>query len=109
VGVLANGVAFWVWLGERRKSTTTLLFMYLAISDTLFLISRPVAAYSSLCSHPVVVLLIFLFLTHLALALSVHTTAIITFNRWLALWKPLLVSKIMSKRRVVTVNAAAFL
>jgi hypothetical protein len=43
-GVLGNSLALWVWVGERHKSTTTLLFMYLAISDNLFLIAgEPIA------------------------------------------------------------------
>jgi hypothetical protein len=108
VGVLANGLAFWVLLGEKRKSTTTLLFMYLAVCDTLALICVPLTVYTLLYSHPVVYN-IFWSLSYLALALSVHTTAFITFNRWLAVWKPLRVSTIMSKRRVVILNAVILL
>jgi hypothetical protein len=106
VGVLGNGVAFWVWLGEKRKSTTTLLFMYLAVCDNLVLISP----LDKAGLHPHTdVYYIFWSLSRLALTLSAHITAIITFNRWLAVWKPLRVSTIMSKRRVVTVNAVTFL
>jgi hypothetical protein len=107
VGVLGNGVAIWVWMGERRKSTTTLLFIYLAVSDTMVLICSPLLALPAYYSH-IFVFFILWSLAMLALALSVHTTAIITFNRWLAVWKPLHVSTIMSKRRVVTVTAVTF-
>jgi hypothetical protein len=44
-GVLGNSLALWVWVGERHKSTTTFLFMYLAISDNLFLIAGEPLAF----------------------------------------------------------------
>jgi hypothetical protein len=31
LGWVGNSLVLWVWLREKRKSTTTLLFMYLAV------------------------------------------------------------------------------
>jgi hypothetical protein len=98
LGVLGNGVAFWVWMGERCKSTTTLLFLYLAISDNMFLIFW-LALYVWFLEG--FMLKCFEFLGRLGLSLSVHTTTLITINRWFAIWKPLHVHITMSRRRVI--------
>jgi hypothetical protein len=98
LGALGNVVAFWVWLGEKHKSSATLLFMYLAIWDTMFLLmnfsdkfivsflaSELVGAARQM--HP--------------LTLSMHTTALITLNRFVTVWKPMQVHTVMSRRRVI--------
>jgi hypothetical protein len=116
VGVVGNSLAFWVWLGERHTSTTTLLFMYLAISDNVFLLFWSVVAvcyYRRDCSASLAEMgelgfytwKCVVFLGRLSVSLSVHITALITINRWFAIWKPLHVHTMMSRRRVITLCA----
>jgi hypothetical protein len=94
VGMLGNVVSFWVWLAEKRKSTTTLLFMYLAVVDLLYLVFKSLDAFD----------LVDVFKTIYAifLAISAHTTALIAANRWCAIWKPMHVHTILTRARVIT-------
>jgi hypothetical protein len=86
----------------RPKSTTTLLFMYLAVIDSLFLVSHSVDFFvlwqNVLDGVAYIVCWAF---TSLVLVLSVHTTVLITLNRWVAVWKPLHVHSVLSRRRVM--------
>ncbi|PVD31290.1 hypothetical protein C0Q70_06702 [Pomacea canaliculata] len=103
LGIVGNLVSLVVWNSQTTYSATIFLFKYLAVWDTAFLVTIiPVVLLYEV--DPIGVALILLN-TLLALAKleSVHTTLLIAFTRWLAVYRPVHVhtGSLLTRRHVV--------
>ena len=103
LGLVSNCVSFWVWHGDTSRSPVTFLFQYLAVWDNLFLASAIGATFSTLNY------LIGAFAVALAQLVSVHTTLMIAVCRWMAVWRPLHVHRLLTRHRVIVTCAAVLL
>ena len=106
LGLVANSACLWVWQGDTSASAVTFLFQFLALWDNVFLALA--LAYSALLHtglrDPSNLLYLALLFPQL---LSVHTTVAIAASRWVAVWRPLHVHRLVTRRRVSVTCAAA--
>ncbi|PVD31284.1 hypothetical protein C0Q70_06696 [Pomacea canaliculata] len=103
LGIVGNLVSLLVWNSQTTYSATILLFKYLAVWDTAYLVSFiPVSfVYDDDPGGPLAISLdAFWYLTKLE---SVHTTLLIAFTRWLAVHRPVHVhtGSLLTRRHVV--------
>ena len=96
IGVALNLLSLWVWQGDKSYNATTFLFKYLAVSDSLCLVTL-ILFVSRLDA---VMREVVLPISNVSQRVSVHTTLLVAVTRWLAVTRPLHARSLLSAGRV---------
>ncbi|KAK7474134.1 hypothetical protein BaRGS_00034594 [Batillaria attramentaria] len=98
LGIIGNVLVLWVWQADSSFIPATFFIKYLATCDLLFSASTFVKIFDFM---PVVVVSSF---TTFFIKMSVHVTLALAVSRCVAVYRPLRVTLILSRRRVIVVS-----
>ncbi|PVD31291.1 hypothetical protein C0Q70_06703 [Pomacea canaliculata] len=103
LGIVGNLVSLVVWNSQTTYSATIFLFKYLAVWDTAYLVSVIPVIFLYEVDPTGVAFILLNTLSFLAKLESVHTTLLIAFTRWLAVYRPVHVhtGSLLTRRHVV--------
>ncbi|KAK7098041.1 rhodopsin, GQ-coupled-like [Littorina saxatilis] len=98
LGVFGNLVCLVVWSAESHFNPTTLFLKVLAVSDTFLLVEFLLRHCGILVTVPLVFHSFYVY----SRLLTVHTTLALIIIRWIAVFRPLRMKILLSKRRAIT-------